>query len=283
MKRIIKLIGLFLVVISLSGCLNLKMEAGITNEYTSYLKYDLKMDLDAVDSSIRNDISSYIIEISESYEKFGFEILDNGTKEKIDMTFEYQLTNLNYDDAIESLKKMLSNPKISFLTSVDITGISSSTQQAINFNAKTDLKAILDTTNYQALPISIANIINQALIEGKATFVLGLPISNINGANTQKITQERMTYLEYDLSLSEESTIDAEAVTSLKDGKPISGDTSTVINRFKKDIRTYKIVIFGSVVLICVCIFLLIRTKRQRNKRSIKNQSGNDLNSFDTI
>lgn len=266
MKKIIKLITTFIVLIVVSGCYDITVETGIDNDYVSYLKYDINIDITNI-SGYEDGIKDYVNEIAKEYKSYGFVLKDKSNDKKIDLELKISQENESYDKAIESLEKILSDPEISFLTSIDFTSSSTKTIQAINFNATTNFKEIFNTTDYKQLPISVIEFIDKSIDEGKLTFVYALPISDVIEANTKNIVNNNMTYLEYDISTKKKSEFKVKATTSLLNDKPIAGNSEILNEKFSNEILIYKILIVVSVLIIGYSIYYIYK-QHKNNKNS---------------
>lgn len=277
MKKIVRILSSFIIVLLVSGCFDLKVETGVKSNYTAYLNYDIKIDLTNVDSSLKESIKNYVSEIGEAYQELGFRVQDKSSLEKIDFVLKYEQTAKSYEEGITNLKGILSNPQYSIFLTTDITSSTTKTQQALNFKANTNLKKILDTSSYSQLPLNIVDKINNGLKDGKATLILGLPKSNVIEANTKNIKHSDMTYLEYDVSLNDNSEFILKSTASLKDNQVISGDTNSLISQFNNEIMIYKVMILVGIILIIGCVVLIIRLKKKEKTNKEKTHENNDI------
>lgn len=269
MKRLIKVFNLLLILIVLTGCMKLNVDCGITDDYKSYLEYNIVIDEKDLDEEVKSSVNAFITELTDIYVKdYGFTVLDKGDEDKIDILLAYEKQAKNYEEAYLDLKDILNNPDISFLTSTDMTTSLTKYEQGFTFNGETDVAKILGTSHFQTLPTSIRELITNGLSKSEINFSFNLPPSTITETNGEAKNENGGTTINFPVSLSEASKFNAKARMSIDGNEAVKGDIDTLVKENKQTISLYNTlipVVFVVIGGLVIGLIYLIR-KQRKNK-----------------
>ena len=267
MKKIKMIFSLILLLLTLCGCLKVDVKYSIDEKYKVTLVYDVEMDLETLDSDILADVKRFYQLLVRNYEALGFEVKGD-YEENIDFTLTLEKQASSYEEAYEMLKEIITNPKYSLFTVVDMSASIEEYEQAFNFYFETDLSKIVESTELGNLPPSIRNRLYEGMDVSEISLSLTLPFSNVVEANdaVEVTTSGKKTTFTIPLNWDEPSIMDLVVRMSLDGNKMTPYPIEKSIQNTKDTIGMYRMLFFGGIGAAVLAaggfIFMLMRKKK---------------------
>ena len=270
-----KIISVLILLIMLCGCAKAEISYSIDEKYNVKVTYHIEIDEEKMDSSIRSNVISLINSTSKKYEREGFTVTSK--ENAIDYTFTLEKKADSYEEAVEILREIITNPEISFFLVADVHGSSEEYEQVLDFYFETDLGRILESTGTNKLPPTIRAEINEALNESTVNLTVTLPQVNVVAVNEDVIVENKDKKTTFTLPMKWEGTsiMDFTARMSLDNNKMTPHTMEDSIQNTKNQIGMYQALFYGGSGLSVACSLGLVYSTMKK-KKEVVTKEGSD-------
>lgn len=269
MKKIKTILLVVTILLVLTGCMKASVNYGIDEKYNAYVVYDIAIDTKEMNRETLTGLRIIIEDFIDMYEKEGF--IFEGEYEDVEI-MEFTLTlkkqGISYEDAFNKLEEIINDPKISFILLSDMSFRAEEYEQAILFQAETDISKIIATTSLNDLPPSIKDKLYYGLEASEISFSLTLPHINIIELNNEVQVDEKnkKTTLSFPLKIDGLSAIKLIARMSLDNSKMVPTTIDQSIQNTKDQIAFYQVLSYigigGAVLSIGFLVFYIVKKKK---------------------
>ncbi|MDR2590731.1 MAG: hypothetical protein LBC71_07090 [Oscillospiraceae bacterium] len=266
--RLLLILPLLILLILLSGCIEFDINIGIEPDFTSYLTYDISINLNEKDARYRDEILHALNNLGWRYqEDFGFsaQIWTDETPYRLTMT--RRIANDSFEEAFQSLEDMLTNENITPFMMVDMALLRFDRQEKYIINAMVDIPHILRLSNVEELSPHLKDELTKALETGKGAITLTMPTSEIIDSSNPIIFMNYQSSMSVPLSFSEQTLLELVArVNFMEDGR-IGGSISELID-VMENLRTLAVTAISIAITLFIFAVILIIINSVKRRRS---------------
>jgi len=274
-KNIVYLIFTIAILITLlSGCIEIDIETGIDENFTSYLIYRITMDVRELDERYQGLMRNALNNIGWHYQEYqGFVVELDIESDPCTLIMTRRVESNNFEQAYASLENMLTNEDITPFMYVDMAYQSFERQNRYLFNAGTDIPQIMRLSNADDLPPALIEQLDTAIIDGTGSVTVSFPASEVIDSTHRARVQNNQTTMTIPLNFTEQTNFELTAVVNLlRDGTP-GGTFEQILHeqtRFR-EIALYIGYAAAALLVITIIIAVLTRKKKQKyvGKRSM--------------
>ena len=269
MKKLIILIILLIMSLTflLSGCIEIDISTGIDPNFTSYLSYNITMDISRFEQSYQEVLKNTLNRIGWYYqEELGFAVDLHLNTDPISLTMTRRVTNDNFEQAYASLKSMLTDEDMTPFMQVNMDYQSFDRQNRYFFGATTDFPQIMRLSNTDELPPTLYQYLDDAIMSGKGNITISFPASEAINSSHRSDIQNSQAIMIVPLSYTNQTELEFTGVLNLlRDGSP-GGTFNEIINEQVR-IRNLAVIVSCAVaglLLITIISAIAIGKKRRR-------------------
>ena len=250
----------------LTGCIQIYVDIGIEDDFTTYLRYEIIVDLDEYDAEFEVQIINALNQIGWHYqEELGFEVSIQTDYAPFNLTLMKRVRNNSLQEAFLSLEEMLTDETMSIFMQVDIAFESFYRQDRYLFGATLDMPQIMRLSNIGEMTPEISERINQAIADGDGLISISLPASeSIETTHPATITDFRAETLIL-IDLTEQTEFEIEArVNYLRDGS--LGPPLDEIIAQQEQWSNISVIVSGGALLLMIITLIaaIVRAVRMR-------------------
>ncbi|MCL2249606.1 MAG: hypothetical protein FWC13_10080 [Oscillospiraceae bacterium] len=164
----------------LTGCIQVNVNIGITDDFTAYLTYEISVVLRDETLEHEMQLRNAINQIAWHYqEELGFTVSSQTESSPFTLTMIRMVPNNSLAQAFSSLEEMLTDESMSIFMQVDTVFESFYRQDRYLLRAMVDIPQILRMSNINELPLSVAEQLNQSIEYGDGLISLSFPASEV--------------------------------------------------------------------------------------------------------
>jgi len=254
----------------LSGCIQIDVDITIDEHFTATLSYNIQLDVDAVEPQNRDVLKNALHSIGWYYQ----ENLDFTVDLQLDsnpyvLVMTRRVENNSFEQAYESLEKMLTNEDITIFMEVDMAFQSSERQNRYIFNAVADIPQIVQASNAEELTPDLQQQLENAMDTGEGSISLTLPVSEVVDSNYPTQMRYNHAVMTVPLKFNGQTSLQLNGVVNLlEDGTP--GGSINEILQEKNKFREISIIVCGAalVIFIILLLILIISGSKRRNQHT---------------
>ncbi|MDR2600199.1 MAG: hypothetical protein LBC73_07980 [Oscillospiraceae bacterium] len=271
-KRLFLILPLLILLFLLSGCIEFNINIGIEADFTSYLTYDINIDLSEKDLRYKDELLYALNRLGWLYQEehgFAVQIWTDEVPYRLMMT--KRVANDSFDEAYQSLEDMLTDERITPFMMVDMALLRFDRQEKYIFSAMADIPQILRLSNVVELSPQLKEELDFALETGKGAITLTMPTSEIIDSNSPVTGINYQSTISVPLSFSEQTLLELTArVNFMEDGR-IGGSVSELISVTQNLQTIAKTAIWVAIFFLSLAVLLMIinavKRKRRRKQR----------------
>ena len=268
MKKTIFYLLIFIILITfLSGCIEVDIETGIDENFTSYLIYRITMDVRELDERYQGLMRNALNNIRWHYQEYqGFIVELDIESDPCTLIMTRRIENADFEQAYASLEGMLTNESITPFMYVDMAYQSFERQNRFLFNAGTDIPQIMRLSNADDLPPALFEQLDDAVVNGQGLITISFPASEVIDSTHRARLQNNQTTMMIPLNFTGQTDFElSAAVNLLRDGTP-GGTFEQILHeqtRFR-DIALY--IGYAAVALLIITIIIAVLTRKKKQK-----------------
>jgi len=253
-------------ILFLAGCIKIDISAGIDENYTSFLSYNIEMELKDFDERYSERIKNALNRIGWHYqEELGFTVELDIENNPCRLIMTKRMVNSSFEQAYKSLENLLTNEDMTPFMKVDMAFNGSERQDRYIFYAATDISQIIQLSNAGELSPVLQEELEKAIETGKGSITLSLPGSEIAGNSHPVDMLHHQAVMSVPLSFAGQTEIELAGVLNrLADGSP-GGPLNEIthdLNRF----RSLSVIVSCAVLVLLLIIFLLIKISARKER-----------------
>jgi hypothetical protein len=243
----------------LSACSNTQVRYQIDDKHTVTYTIETFIDLEPLSTDLKETLVNLVQKVDQDYQARGFETNTKITETSILLNYTLTKTNPDLETAYATLKAMMSDFSDSIFLSVDLTTDIQETLGAFNLVVTSDLKTFLQATDLKQLPPTLEEEITSLLNQGTITLDIILPKAEILTVNedVEIIQDENSTTLRSTLTLDKVLTIDAQGRHVIQNGKVVSQNLQSSLEKSKNDIALFENLRFIAILIVGLSLFAL--------------------------
>ena len=250
-KLLILLIMIML--LAFTGCAKVDIETGVDQRCNAFLTYVIDVDLTSINSDQVLSTMSTLDDMMDHYKnELGFEVSQSNT-DVASGTCRYEMTktipNDNYEDAFNTLQKMLTDESITPFMQVDMTSKATKYQQLYSFTGELDFETIYKTTNIESFPKDLQDSIRQSFEAGEGTVTIFLP----------DVESKTVPF-----SFNQKTTLSSSTRLSTDGDEVIHKSMENILQDFQ--ISTYSWIIMGGLGFIAIIIGIVLNLRKPKYK-----------------
>jgi len=251
----------------ISGCIEIDIETGIDEYFTSYLVYRITMDVRELDERYQGLMRNSLNNIGWHYQEyFGFIVELDIESDPCTLVMTRRVENSTFEQAYASLEDMLTNEDITPFMYIDMAYQSFERQNRYLFNAGTDIPQIMRLSNADDLPPALLEQLDAAIVNGTGSVTVSFPASEAVDSTHRARVQNNQTVMTIPLNFTGQTYFELTAVVNLlRDGTP-GGTFEQIIHeqsRFR-DIALY--IGYAAVALLVITIIIAVWTRKKKQK-----------------
>jgi len=273
MKQVLKkhktllLLPAILLLVLLSGCIQIDIGLGIDENFTAYLSYQVTMDIDESDLQYQNELKHALNQIGWHYqEALGFSVALDIDDLPYVLTMTRQVPNSNFTQAFNSLEDMLTNEDMTIFMQVDMATQSFNRQDRYILGALIDIPQIMRLSNAEDLTPYMKERLEAGLEAGTGNVTITLPVSELISSSHTASMKNNQIAMSVPLEFSGQTGFELAAkINYLDDGTP--GGTLEEILREHDENRMRGIYMVGAaLIMILIALLLIVRNILRRQK-----------------
>ena len=235
----------------LTGCTKAKIIYEIDSNHNVILDYQAQIDLSKADRDLRNGVTTLVEDTVAHYENMGFKTTLDITETMIEFDMILTKPNNSYQEAYETLRAIMIDPKISFLLQVDFVYQIEKYEHSLDLSFNTDFSLILDAAGFNRMPLKLREELLQQLNESELTIDVILPHSTIVNYNDEVTiwNQDQKTYIYLPIDLTDISNFAIVSRMSVDNDQTLPMDINSSIAKTHKQIETYTIITYSAIAV----------------------------------
>ena len=267
-KQIIIVLLIFLSLIFLSSCINIEIETGIDEYFTSFLTYHIELDVNELDERYHNSIKRALNEIGWNYqEEHQFIVSFDVDSTPYVLTMTRRIENNSFEQAYRSLEALLTDESITPFMTVDMAFERSEIQSRYIFEAMVDIPQIMRLSNAEELTPELQEQLDEAIITGEGSVTISFPVSELMDFSHQPNIQNNHAVITVPLDYTSQTRLELSAMVNFLEDGTIGGLLGEIINEqytLRNRIIFICIAVFAMLLLIML-IIILVRKIKSRN------------------
>jgi len=254
----------------LSGCISIEIETGIDEHFTSFLTYNIELDVRELDERYQNSLRRALNEIGWNYqEEHNFAVSFNTDSAPYVLTMTRRIENNSFEQAYESLRALLTNENITPFMTVDTAFERCERQSRYIFEAMTDIPQIMRLSNAEELSPELLQQLEDAIATGEGSITITLPASELESSSHPANIRNNHAVMTAPLSYTSQTRVELSGIVNLLEDGVIGGLLGEIIND-QYTLRNTIIFICGVVfatLLLILLIVILVRNIKSRTKQ----------------
>jgi hypothetical protein len=251
----------------LSGCINIEIEAGIDEHFTSFLTYHIELDVRELDERYHNSVRRALNEIGWIYqEEHQFAVSFNTDSVPYVLTMTRRVENNSFDRAYASLETLLTNESITPFMNVGMAFESVERQSRYIVEAMTDIPQIMRLSNAEELTPELQQQLDEALAMGEGSVTITLPLSELAGSSHPVNIQNNHAAMTVPLSYTSQTRLELSGMVNFLEDGTIGGFLGELIDE-QYALRNKIVFICAAVfamLLLIMLVVILVRKKQAR-------------------
>ena len=262
--RLSLILSIVLATILLSGCFELDIEAGIDENFTSYLTYNIKLDASKLDERYQSTLRRALNEIGWIYqEEHGFNVHFDAESTPYYLSMTKRVANNGLEQAFESLERLLTNEDITPFMSIDMAFDGSDRQYRYILGGMIDIPQIMRLSNAEELSPEIQEHLENAISAGTGTVIFKLPASEVMSSTHTVDKINNIATLTAPISFTNQSLLELSATVNLHQDGTIAGTISEIL-RDRQSLRNMIIFICGVILVVLLIIMIIINLVKKK-------------------
>jgi len=259
-----------LFVVLLSGCIQVDIETGIDADFTTFLTYDITMDVSEFDAIYQGQLKSALANLGLHYqEHLDFNVAVNYDEHLYSLIMTRRIRNSSYEEAYGSLKNLLSDEAMTPFMQVDFAYDSSVRQMSFLLGAKTDIPHIMQLSNADELPSYLQQKLAGAIEAGTGNITVTLPASETVSSSHPVDVAANQATMSLPMSFKEQTSFELiTRLNFLRDGS-IGGtlDEITAEQNRLRTIAVYACAAALGIIFIAILLIVVITLKNKKHKQ----------------
>ena len=268
--KLIAILSVMILTLLLSGCISIEIETGIDEHFTSFLTYNIELDVRELDERYQNSLRRALNEIGWNYqEEHNFAVSFNTDSAPYVLTMTRRIENNSFEQAYESLRALLTNENITPFMTVDTAFERCERQSRYIFEAMTDIPQIMRLSNAEELSPELLQQLEDAIATGEGSITITLPASELESSSHPANIRNNHAVMTAPLSYTSQTRVELSGIVNLLEDGVIGGLLGEIIND-QYTLRNTIIFICGVVfatLLLILLIVILVRNIKSRTKQ----------------
>ncbi|MCL2221061.1 MAG: hypothetical protein FWC20_02075 [Oscillospiraceae bacterium] len=265
-KLYILLIVAAALTVFLTGCIRIDVSIGIEDDYTSYLTYEITIEIDEHDAEYEAQLRNALNQIGWHYqEELGFSASIHTDYPPFTLALTRRVQNNSLEQAFSSLEEMLTDETMSIFMQVDIAFERFYRQDRYLFGAMVDIPQIMRLSSIGEMTSELTERLNRAVADGDGLISISLPASeSIETTHPVSITDKRAETLIL-MDFTEQTAFEIEArINYLRDGTV--GPALDEIIEQQQQMSNIAVIISGVALLLMLITLIaaIVRAVRMR-------------------
>ncbi|MCL2663261.1 MAG: hypothetical protein FWE83_08045 [Oscillospiraceae bacterium] len=265
---IVVLLLILLSLLFLSGCINIEIEAGIDEHFTSYLIYHIELDAGELDERYQNSLRRALNEIGWNYqEEHDFVVSFNTDSMPYVLTMTRRIENNSFEQAYRSLEALLTNENITPFMTVGMAFEHSERQSRYIFEAMTDIPQIMRLSNAEELTPELQQQLEDAIATGDGSVTIKIPVSELVSSSHSVNTESNRAIMKVPLSYTSQTELELSGIVNIIEDGVIGGLLGEIIDeqyKLRNKIVFICAIVFAILLLIMLMIILVRKSKSRR-------------------
>lgn len=267
MKRIFLPCFLLLALCALCGCGSLNIEAGVDDENTAYLCYELKADLLEYSSEQRARFHWGARSLVNVYKReLGFSVEDRSTDLLVDITLEKREQTGSAEEAFDKLKAMLEDEQQTLFVRLEMARDSAERQQAYSFVGTLDMQQLLALSTVPDMHASVRQSLEEQYAACTGTVTVRLPASELEGETRGALLQDGLAQLQVPLSFTGETVLALATRVSLEEGRAVAQPLAGLAEAQQERAEHFAVLAAAGGALALAGLLLLVFGGRKKRK-----------------
>jgi len=261
-RLLLLIVLLLLFTFLLTGCLTININTGIDGHNTSFLSYNVELDVSEIDPQYHIILSNALNRFGWHYqEELGFTAGLNTDTELYSLTITKRVQNDSFAQAYESLKNMLTDENMTAFMKVDMSIQSLPRQELYSINTMLDIPQILRLSSAEELSPELLLEFNNAIETAAGTITLTFPVSAVIESSHNINTRNNSAEMKVPLSYTEQTELEfAASLIFMEDGT--IGDSFDDIAGQLMNMRNIALIVCAVAALILLVAFIAIFVRR---------------------
>lgn len=237
-RYLAKPIGLLLALLAaglLSGCTSLNFAAGIDDNFTASMSYQIDIDLSSLDGVQRKGLVQELKKLATHYQDQNGFVIEQETigtdEESYSVLLAKAQPHSTYEEAFSTLTAWLQDESITPFVVLDTTYINEGEQQLAGLNGEIDIPKFLEFSNIDTFPLTLRQQMEQGLQQSSGTVSIHLPASGIQSALGQATVSGNVALAETPLSFTEATPVGLTVRFTEVQGIVLTGTTNEITGR----------------------------------------------------
>ena len=264
-KNIIYIVlSVILLPVLISGCIQIDIDLGIDENFTSYLSYTISVDAEDMEPRYQIALRNALIEIGSYYhERLGFLVSFHLDSEPYSLIMVRRVENHSFEQAYKSLETMLTNEDITLFTEVDMAYERHERQNRYIFSAAADIPKIIELSNAEELSPALQQRLEDAMEAGAGDITLTLPASEIVSSSHQVQMSSHQAVMTVPLSYTNQTGFEMAGVIDLLNDGTAGGSLDEIL----RELYLYRNIAIAAcfAALLILLLLLIIRNVRKKN------------------